>query len=83
MQILSRDPDRCRSGACTRVIADTAVRAFRKIVFLDDKHFPFVAVRILDPGFVLDRVAAIRVHLVARIQPLLVLELTHGKNVVG
>lgn len=70
--------DRNRLGRST----NTAQIAGLQIVFQHDKRFPFVAVRILHPDLVLNRVAAVGLHLVpgdeSGIRPLL----THRQHIV-
>ena len=56
---------RAAIGAATRFFRN---RLFRKIVLEDSKDFPFVPVGIADPRLVLQRVATLCFHFVARKQ---------------
>ena len=70
-------------GFSSTTFTTLARRCLRQIVFEDDKHLPFVAIRIFHPGLVLQRVAATGLHFIARDEPRFTPLFAHREHVVG
>lgn len=66
-----------------RHISSTTHVARWQVVLQDDEDFPFISVRIVNPGFVLNSVATVCLHLVACDQPRIDPFLPHRHYIVS
>ena len=55
---------------------------FGEIVFEHDEDFPLIPVRIADPGLILDRIAAVRLHFIPWNQPFIGPSHPYGQDII-